>query len=180
MLSSALSRSEVIAWFQGASEFGPRALGNRSFIADPRNDSIRDILNKKIKKRELFRPFAPSCKIEVANDFFEINQESPYMNIVANVREDKKNIIPAVTHTDGTARVHTVDKKDNLLYWKLIDAFEKKTGVGVVLNTSFNIQEPIVENPTQAIDCFLRSSVEFLAIGSYICDIKWRKEAEGK
>ena len=85
-----------------------------------------------------------------------------------------------MTHTDGTARVHTVDKKDNLLYWKLIDAFEKKTGVGVVLNTSFNIQEPIVENPTQAIDCFLRSSVEFLAIGSYICDIKWRKEAEGK
>ncbi|MED5274903.1 MAG: carbamoyltransferase C-terminal domain-containing protein [Pseudomonadota bacterium] len=180
LISTALSRKEVIAWFQGASEFGPRALGNRSFIADPRDDSIRNILNKKIKKRELFRPFAPSCKIEVANDFFEIDQASPYMNIVANVREDKKNIIPAVTHIDGTARVHTVDKETNPLYWKLIDAFEKKTGIGVVLNTSFNIQEPIVENPSQAIDCFLRSSVEWLVVGSYICDQKWREEVGDK
>ena len=100
------------------------------------------------------------------------------MNIVANVRMDKRNIIPAVTHIDGTARVHTVDQKTNPLYWKLIDAFEKKTGVGVILNTSFNIQEPIVENPKQAIDCFLRSSVEWLAIGSYLCDVKWRKKVE--
>ena len=102
------------------------------------------------------------------------------MNIVANVREDKKNIIPAVTHIDGTARVHTVDKETNPLYWKLIDAFEKKTGIGVVLNTSFNIQEPIVENPSQAIDCFLRSSVEWLVVGSYICDQKWREEEGDK
>lgn len=178
ILSSALSRNEVVAWFQGASEFGPRALGNRSFLADPRDDSIREILNTKIKKRELFRPFAPSCKLEVAKNFFEIDQESPYMNIVANVRMDKRDIIPAVTHIDGTARVHTVDQKTNPLYWKLIDAFEKKTGVGVILNTSFNIQEPIVENPKQAIDCFLRSSVEWLAIGSYLCDVKWRKKVE--
>jgi len=98
------------------------------------------------------------------------------MNIVARVRPDKQKIIPAVTHTDGTARVHTVDRDTNPLFWKLINAFEKKTGIGVLLNTSFNIQEPIVENPSQAIDCFLRSSVDILAIGPYLCDSEWRKK----
>ncbi|MDC0276876.1 hypothetical protein OAK90_00285 [bacterium] len=175
IISTALTRCEIVAWFQGASEFGPRALGNRSFLADPRDDSIREVLNKKIKKRELFRPFAPSCKLEVANDYFEIDQESPYMNIVAYVRPEKRDVIPAVTHVDGTARVHTVDRKINPLYWKLIDAFEQKTGVGVLLNTSFNIQEPIVESPSQAIDCFLRSSVDYMALGNYVCDTKWRE-----
>ena len=171
----ALSDKKVVAWFQGGSEFGPRALGNRSFLADPRCESIREILNVKIKKRELFRPFAPSCKAEVASDYFEINQESPYMNIVAQVKPDKLDVIPAITHIDGSARVHTVNKNTNRLYWKLIDSFEAKTGVAVLLNTSLNIQEPIVENPSQAIDCFLRSSVDFLALGGYICDDKWRK-----
>ena len=171
---SVLSGGGVVAWFQGASEFGPRALGNRSFLADPRFDTIRGIINQKIKKRELFRPFAPSCKEEVMGIFFEINQKSPYMNVVAKVHEEKKSIIPAVTHIDGTARIHTVSKKVNPLYWELLDNFESKTGVGVLLNTSFNIQEPIVESPDQAIDCFLRSSADCLAIGSFICDDDWR------
>jgi len=180
LISKALCRQEIVAWFQGRSEFGPRALGNRSFLADPRFDSIREVLNSKIKKRELFRPFAPSCKVEVVNDFFEISQESPYMNIVASVKYDKRDVIPAVTHIDGTARVHTVDRNVNPLYWNLINAFEEKTGVGVLLNTSFNIQEPIVENPAQAINCFLKSSVEWLVLGSFVCDSEWRNLANGK
>ena len=167
--ADALARSEVVGWFQGGSEFGPRALGNRSFLADPRHDGIREVLNAKIKKRELFRPFAPSCKEEVAETFFELNQPSPYMNIVARVRADKQAIIPAVTHVDGTARVHTVSRAVNPLYWKLLDAFERRTGIGVLLNTSFNIQEPIVESPAHAIDCFLRSSVDWLAVGPFLC-----------
>jgi len=104
-----------------------------------------------------------------------MDHESPYMNIVATVREDKRNIIPAVTHIDGTARVHTVTQSSNPLYWRLLDAFENKTGVGVLLNTSLNIQEPIVESPTQAISCFLRSSVDWLVIGPYMCGDDWRK-----
>jgi len=175
-VSSVLVKSGIVAWFQGGSEFGPRALGNRSFLADPRSDSIREIINDKIKKRELFRPFAPSCKREVMMDFFEMKQASPYMNVVAKVAEGKRSIIPAVTHIDNTARIHTVDKEVNPLYWKLIDSFEKQTGVGVLLNTSLNIQEPIVESPVQAINCFLRSSVDCLAIGSFICDSEWREE----
>jgi carbamoyltransferase len=173
-----LSKGKVVAWFQGGSEFGPRALGNRSFLADPRNDSIREVLNSKIKKRELFRPFAPSCKSEISRDYFDIDCESPYMNIVAKVRKDKVDIIPAVTHIDGTARVHTVTKDTNGMYWRLLDSFENKTGVGVLLNTSFNIQEPIVESPEQAIKCFLKSSVDYLAIGQYICDKSWRKKVD--
>jgi len=176
IVSESLMNQEIVAWFQGKSEFGPRALGSRSFLADPRNDSIREVLNLKIKKRELFRPFAPSCKKEVAHKYFELSQDSPYMNIVARVVQDKRRVIPAVTHTDGTARVHTVDKISNPIYWKLIDSFEEKTGVGVLLNTSLNIQEPIVENPSQAISCFLRSSVDKLAIGSYLCDQEWRNK----
>ncbi len=174
---SVLCDGGVVAWFQGGSEFGPRALGNRSFLADPRFDKIREVLNQKIKKRELFRPFAPSCKEEVKQIFFDIGQKSPFMNIVAEVLKEKRSSIPAITHIDNTARVHTVDKKINPLYWKLIDHFESKTGVGVLLNTSFNIQEPIVESPDHAIDCFLRSSVDCLAIGSYICDFDWRSRA---
>ena len=166
--AAALADGEIVAWFQGASELGPRALGNRSFLADPRRDEIREAINAKIKKRELFRPFAPSCKIEAAAQFFELDQPSPYMNIVARVRTERRAVIPAVTHVDGTARVHTVDRDVNPLYWSLLDAFEKRTGVGVLLNTSFNIQEPIVESPADAIDCFLRSSVDRLAIGPYL------------
>ncbi len=171
-----IAEGNVIAWFQNSSEFGPRALGNRSFLADPRHDNIREIINQKIKKRELFRPFAPSCKVEVKDDFFHIDQNSPYMNMVAKVKENKKNIIPAVTHIDGTARLHTVSRESNELYWNLLNEFEKITGIGVLLNTSFNIQEPIVESPSDAIRCFLKSNVDFLIIGNYICDDDWREK----
>ena len=126
-------------------------------MADPRNDNIRDIINAKIKKRELFRPFAPSCLMEEYSNFFEITQNSPYMNIVTNVLKDKIKKIPAVTHTDGTARIHTVTKESNEIYYNLIKEFGKKTGVPVVLNTSFNIQEPIVYSPKDAINTFLNS-----------------------
>ena len=171
-----LSDGNVIAWFQGKHEFGPRALGSRSFLADPRKDSIREVINKKIKKRELFRPFAPSTILEKSKDYFDLNQESPYMNMVANVKENMKKIIPAVTHIDGTARVHTVTEKSNQIYYKLIKKFGAYTNVFVLLNTSFNIQEPIVYSPKDAIKTFLKSDVDYMFIGNYMCDINWRKK----
>lgn len=160
-----LIEGNLVAWFQGGSEFGPRALGARSFLADPRNDKIRDEINKKIKKRELFRPFAPSTTSDSYQDFFEMNQNSPYMNIVSNVRNSN---IPAITHIDGTARVHTVTREDNQRYYDLISLFGKKTGIPVILNTSFNIQEPIVYSPKDAIVTFIKSEVDYLVIGNYI------------
>ncbi len=174
--AQALADGQVIAWFQGGSEFGPRALGARSFLADPRSDAMRETLNAKIKKREPFRPFAPSVKEEAAGRFFEIHQPSPFMNIVSKVKEDQKAVIPAVTHIDGTARVHTVSRAVNPRYWDLIDRFEGLTGVGVLLNTSFNIQEPIVNTPTEAIRTFMASGVDKLAIGSFLCDAAWRRQ----
>jgi carbamoyltransferase len=176
LTSDALINKNIVAWYNGRDEFGPRALGSRSFLADPRNDNIRDEINKKIKKRELFRPFAPSVIKEECKNYFDIDQESPYMNIVANVIKDKINIIPAVTHTDGTARIHTVSYDDNPMYYKLIRKFGEKTGVPVLLNTSFNIQEPIVRSPTDAIQTFLKSGVDILIIGNYICDHKWKNQ----
>lgn len=163
-----LSQGKIISWFQGRSEFGPRALGNRSFLADPRQDSIREAINAKIKKRELFRPFAPSCTAESASDFFDLDQSSPYMNIVATVRQAKRGDIPAVTHTDGTARVHTVSSSANPAYHALISRFGEITGVPVLLNTSFNIQEPIVYSPEDAFQTFKASGVDALAIGPFV------------
>jgi carbamoyltransferase len=157
----------VVAWFQGRMEFGPRALGNRSFLADPRQDSIRDTINEKIKKRELFRPFAPSVKAEKASEYFEIDQPAPFMTIIVRVRPDKRQVIPAITHVDGTARPQTVDRDVNPRYWRLLDRFEQLTGVPVILNTSFNIQEPIVCTPEQALATFARSGVDALAMGDY-------------
>ena len=161
---SSLIDGDLIAWFQGAAEFGPRALGARSFLADPRNDKIRDDINKKIKKRELFRPFAPSVIEESSQEIFDIVQKSPYMNIVAEV---KSKDIPAVTHIDHTARVHTVSKDVNYKYHKLISRFGERTGIPVLLNTSFNIQEPIVYSPKDAIKTFINSEVDKLVIGDY-------------
>lgn len=172
-----LAARGIVAWFQGRTEFGPRALGSRSFLADPRDDSIREEINQKIKKRELFRPFAPSTTKEACPSFFELEQESPYMNILAKVREDKKAQIPAVTHVDGTARAHTVAAEANPLYHRLITEFGRKTGVAVLLNTSFNIQEPIVNRPEEAIRTFMSSDVDLLAIGNYLCDRAWRAQA---
>ncbi len=158
----------VVAWFQGRVEFGPRALGARSFLADPRREEIREELNRKIKKRELFRPFAPSVIAERAAEFFEIEQPSPYMNIVARVRDECAHLIPAVTHIDRTARVHTVARDANPLYHALLSRFGDLTGVPVLLNTSFNIQEPIVYSPQDAFATFRSSGVDALVIGAHI------------
>lgn len=160
-----LANKKIIAWFQGGAEFGPRALGNRSYLADPRDDKIRDEINKKIKKRELFRPFAPSVTSEDANSFFSISQDSPYMNIVSEVKND---LVPAITHIDNTARIHTVTKESNCLYYGLIKEFGRITGVPVLLNTSLNIQEPIVYSPADAVETFINSGVDALVIGSFI------------
>ena len=167
-VATLLAEGRIVAWFQGRSEFGPRALGARSFLADPRRDAIREDLNQKIKKRELFRPFAPSVTEEAAPQFFEIDQPSPYMNIVARVRDKAKSKIPAVTHVDQTARVHTVSAEVNPLYHALISRFGEMTGVPVVLNTSFNIQEPIVQTPEEAFATFRASGVDALAVGPHI------------
>ncbi len=160
-----LIEGKLIAWFQGSAEFGPRALGARSFLADPRNDDIRDQINSKIKKRELFRPFAPSATEDSIGKIFDLNQSSPYMNIVSNVLNTS---IPAVTHIDGTARVHTVTPESHNRYHKLITCFGEKTGIPVLLNTSFNIQEPIVYSPKNAIETYINSKVDILVIGDYI------------
>ncbi|PJN95653.1 hypothetical protein CNY89_07200 [Amaricoccus sp. HAR-UPW-R2A-40] len=160
-----LAGGGVVAWHQGRTEYGPRALGSRSILADPRHDSIREAINAKIKKRELFRPFAPSTTIEACGAFFEIDQPSPYMNILAAVRAEKRDVIPAVTHVDGTARVHTVSAEANPLYHRLITAFGARTGVPVLLNTSFNIQEPIVNTPAEALATYRASGMDLLAIG---------------
>jgi carbamoyltransferase len=163
--ASLLAQGKLVAWFQGRSEFGPRALGARSFLADPRKDQIRDDINKKIKKRELFRPFAPSVTQEAAENMFSIGQDSPYMNIVARV---KNTSVPAITHIDSTARVHTVTADANPRYHSLIKRFGEITGVSVLLNTSFNIQEPIVYSPSDAIKTFLDSEVDVLVIENYL------------
>ena len=165
--AESLAKGSVISWLQGPMEYGPRALGNRSFLADPRSDSIREVINEKIKKRELFRPFAPSVKAEKASKYFDMQQSSPFMTIVVPVRIDKQKVIPAVTHVDGTARPQTVERSVTPRYWKLLDRFEALTGVPVLLNTSFNIQEPIVCTPRQALATFASSKVDALAIGDY-------------
>ena len=132
-------------------------------------------MNQKIKKRELFRPFAPSVKEEKAIEYFDLNQSSPYMNIVANVRSEIRDVIPAVTHVDNTARVHTVTREVNPRYWSLLHEFEKITGVPVLLNTSFNIQEPIVNTPGEAISTFLRSEIDILVLNDFLFDATWRE-----
>ncbi len=163
----ALCDGQVIGWFQGRMEFGARALGNRTLLADPRRTDMRDIINLKIKFREKFRPFAPSILEERVSDFFEIDEPSPFMERVFPIRTEKREVIPAVTHVDGSGRLQTVSKKTNPLYWELIKAFEDRTGVPIVLNTSLNENEPIVNTPQQAIDCMLRTKMDAIVIGSY-------------
>lgn len=158
----------VVGWFHGRSEFGPRALGNRSILADPRNSKVRELINRKIKRRESFRPFAPSVLKERVDDFFESAEASPYMEKVYKVRKCKRNIIPAVTHVDGTGRIQTVDLSFNKRYYKLIEKFEEKTQVPVLLNTSFNENEPIVNTPEEAIDCFLRTEMDMLVLENMV------------
>lgn len=158
----------IVAWVQGRTEFGPRALGNRSFLADPRREDVGEQINVEVKRREPFRPFAPSVKEERADDYFELRgQPSPFMTIITPVRPERRAEIPAVTHVDGTARPQTVSKAVNFPYWDLLDRFERLTGVPMLLNTSFNIQEPIVCTPAEALETFSRSEVAGLALGDY-------------
>ena len=154
----------VVGWMNGRAEFGPRALGGRSIIADPRRADAKEILNTKIKRRENFRPFAPSILKEYVGEYFEIDEPVPFMEKVFPIKADKQKIIPAVTHIDGTGRLQTVDKDISPKYYALIEAFRIKTGVPILLNTSFNENEPIVNNPEEAIACFLRTNMDMLAL----------------
>jgi carbamoyltransferase len=162
-----IAEQKIVGWYQGKMEWGPRALGNRSIIADPRDAKMKDILNEKIKHREKFRPFAPSILEEYTSEYFDIDVPSPYMLLVATVK--KPDLIPAVTHVDGTGRVQTVSKKVNPLYYDLIDEFFKITGIPVVVNTSMNVRgEPIVNTPEQAYDMILKTDIDYLVMGDYL------------
>jgi carbamoyltransferase len=158
----------VVGWFQGRAEFGPRALGHRSIIADPRRADAKEILNLKIKRRESFRPFAPSILIEAVPEYFETTDNVPFMEKVYVIRENMRSKIPAVTHVDGTGRLQSVDKKNEPHYHELISAFNKRTGVPILLNTSFNENEPIVNTPANALDCFLRTKMDMLVLENFI------------
>lgn len=162
-----IADGKVVGWFQGRMEWGPRALGNRSIVCDPTRPDMKDIINLKIKRRESFRPFAPSIQLEATGEYFEIDYPDPFMLKVYKVKPEKRNIIPAVTHVDGTARLQTVRKEDNSLYWQLIEEFRRLKGVPLILNTSFNENEPIVHTPAEAIDCFLRTKMDVLVLGSF-------------
>jgi carbamoyltransferase len=160
-----LAAGQVVGWFQGRMEWGARALGNRSILADPRRLDMRDIINTKIKHREKFRPFAPSVLEEAQDQYFTTGVADPFMIQVHPVRPDKRDVIPAVTHVDGSGRLQTVSRASNPIYWALIRAFADRTGVPVVLNTSFNENEPIVHRPEEALDCFLRTRMDAIVLG---------------
>jgi len=152
-------------------EYGPRALGCRSILADPRKEEMKYILNAKVKHREPFRPFAPSVLREDRDVYFENAYESPFMLLVFKVKKEMRNVIPAVTHVDNTARVQTVDRKKNERFWKLIHEFKRITGVGVVLNTSFNVKgEPIVCTPEDAYNCFKKTDMDYLVMNQFLID----------
>ena len=161
-----VANGDILGWFQGRMEWGPRALGNRSIIADPRRPDMKEILNARIKHREAFRPFAPSVLMEATGDYFDQSYPDPFMVKVYGVRADKQAEIPAVTHVDGTGRLQTVQQEYTPRYWSLINAFGELTGTPVVLNTSFNDNEPIVCRPQEALDCFMRTKMDVLAIGN--------------
>jgi carbamoyltransferase len=163
-----IADGKILGWFQGRAEWGPRALGNRSIVADPRRPEMKDTLNRRIKHREIFRPFAPSILAEKTGEWFEQSHPSPFMTMAYAVKKEKRDKIPAPTHVDGTGRLQTVTATANPRYWKLIREFEKQTGVPVVLNTSFNDNEPIVCKPQEAIDCFERTQMDALVLGDFL------------
>jgi carbamoyltransferase len=163
-----LAAGDVVGWFQGRMEWGARALGNRSILADPRRSDMRDVINQKIKFRERFRPFAPSILAEAIDEYFVDAVHDPFMIQVYPVRPEKRALIPAVTHVDGSGRLQSVSQTSNPRYWALIRAFQAQTGVPVLLNTSFNENEPIVERPEQALDCFLRTDMDVLVMGPHM------------
>ena len=163
-----IGAGEILGWFQGRAEWGPRALGNRSIVADPRRPEMKEILNQRIKHREIFRPFAPSILAEKTGEWFAQSHPSPFMTMAYAVRPEQRDKIPAPTHVDGTGRLQTVTSTANPRYWKLISEFERQTGVPVVLNTSFNDNEPIVCKPQEAIDCFQRTRMDALVLGDFL------------
>jgi carbamoyltransferase len=165
-----IADGKVVGWFQGRMEWGARALGNRSILADPRRRDMREIINTRIKFREKFRPFAPSVAVDALDEYFVGAVPDPFMIQVYPVRPEKRAVIPAVTHVDGSGRLQTVSPQTNARYWRLIDAFRTITGVPVLLNTSFNENEPIVHRPAEALDCFLRTDMDVLVMGSYVLE----------
>ena len=169
-ITDCLVNGGVVGWFNGRAEFGPRALGGRSILADPRRTDAKEILNLKVKRRESFRPFAPSILKEYVSEYFELNDEVPFMEKVFLIKEEKRNLIPAVTHVDGTGRLQTVDKEISPRYYGLIENFRKKTGIPILLNTSFNENEPIVNSPTEALDCYLRTNMDMLILENIIVE----------
>lgn len=196
-VSSLLANGNVVGWFQGRMEFGPRALGNRSILGDARNSEMQKKLNLKIKFREGFRPFAPSVLAEDMQSFFELNSISPYMLLVAPVKKERRSKVPdsyfslemmdrlyiqrsdiqSITHVDFSARIQSVHKSTNLKYWKLIEKFKKQTGYGIIVNTSFNVRgEPIVCSPEDAYKCFMRTDMDYLVLGNYLFDKKGQPE----
>ena len=170
VVTNKLIEPGVVGWFNGRAEFGPRALGGRSIIADPRNPNAKDLLNLKIKRRESFRPFAPSILKEFTGEYFTSEADVPFMEKVFSIKPGKRTLIPAVTHVDGTGRLQTVDKLISPRYYGLIETFYKKTGVPVLLNTSFNENEPIVNTPAEALDCFLRTKMDMLVLENCVVE----------
>lgn len=168
IVAGKIADGKLVCWFQGRMEWGPRALGNRSLIADPRKKEMKDIINLKVKQRESFRPFAPSVLAERSSEYFCNGSPSPFMLFACGVRPEKAHEIPAVIHVDGTARPQTVSRETNPMYWSLIKEFENITGVPVILNTSFNVQEPIVCTPEDAIKCFLKTKVDYLVLNNLL------------
>ncbi len=168
--AQAIADGQVIGWFQGRMEWGPRALGNRSILGDPRRADMKEILNLKIKRRESFRPFAPSILREDVSDWFEQDDDVPFMMEVFQIRAQKRSFIPAVTHVDGSGRLHTVEKEVNPRYYQLISKFKELTGIPIVLNTSFNENEPVVCYPEEALDCFLRTKMDLLVLGDFVVE----------
>jgi carbamoyltransferase len=165
-----IADGKIVGWYQGRLEFGPRALGNRSIVVDPRRAEMKDILNSRVKHRESFRPFAPSILEDRVGEYFERSHPSPFMLMAYEVKPEKRSGIPAPTHVDGTGRLQTVNRDQNPRYWQLITEFDRLTGVPVVLNTSFNDNEPVVCKPEEAIDCFQRTKMDVLAIGNYLVE----------
>jgi carbamoyltransferase len=172
VVTAKLIEPGVVGWYNGRAEFGPRALGARSILADPRNPKAKDLLNLKIKRRESFRPFAPSILKEYTSEYFTKYDEVPFMEKVFPIRAEKHAVIPAVTHADGTGRLQTVDKQVSPRYYALIDRFREKTGVPILLNTSFNENEPIVNTPQEALDCFLRTQMDMLVLENCVVERK--------
>ena len=165
-----IADGKIVGWYQGRLEFGPRALGNRSIVVDPRRAEMKDILNSRVKHRESFRPFAPSILEDRVGEYFERSHPSPFMLMAYSVKPEKRSVIPAPTHVDGTGRLQTVNRDQNPRYWQLITEFDRLTGVPVVLNTSFNDNEPVVCRPEEAIDCFQRTKMDVLAIGNFLVE----------